>query len=303
MAEQMNWEDLRVFLEVSRAEKLSVAARRLGIDASTVSRRLHQLETSLSAQLFERTTNGHKLTEDGQRLVMRVTKMEQDAALAYEQITLKNTSEQGTVRIGATEAFGNYFIAPNLTELRHQHPNIEIELLQFARDVKISRNEADIAIAVEQPKGTSMIVTKLTDYQLQIYSARQHQAQYANVSLQTLPSLPWVSYVDNLLFTEQLSYLNEVSENIAPLFRSTSIISQYSAIKSGLGVGILPCFLAEQDQDLIKLLPEKVAITRSLWLTTHPELKRLTRVATVWEYLKQLTQAQQQHLIPAPNLL
>ncbi|WP_448554640.1 LysR family transcriptional regulator [Thalassotalea montiporae] len=298
LVEQMNWEDLRIFLEVSRAEKLSVAARRLGIDASTVSRRLHQLETSLSAQLFERTSNGHVLTPDGKLLVARASKMEQDATLAFEQIALHNTSEHGTVRIGATEAFGNNFIAPNLTGLQTNHPKIEVELLQFARDVKISRNEADIAIMVERPKSTSMIVTKLTDYQLQIYGSRKNQHHYQHLALSQLPSQPWVSYVDNLLFTEQLSYLDEVAENIKPVFRSTSIISQYSAIKSGLGIGILPCFLAEQDAELVKLVADEVTITRSLWLVTHPELKRLERVATVWEFLKMLAKEKQHLLLP-----
>ena len=298
VADQMNWEDLRIFLEVSRAERLSVAAHRLGIDASTVSRRLHQLETTLSAQLFERTSNGHVLTPDGKLLVARASKMEQNATIAFEQIALQNSSEQGTVRIGATEAFGNHFIASNLTSLQATHPTIEVELLQFARDVKISRNEADIAIVVEQPKSTSMIVTKLSDYQLQIYASRRHPQHYQQLDLPQLAKQPWVSYVNNLLFTEQLSYLDEVSEGIEPIFRSTSIISQYNAIKSGLGIGILPCFLAEQDPELVKLVANDVTITRSLWLVTHPELKRLERVAIVWEYLKTLAKEKRHLLLP-----
>ncbi|WP_448213850.1 LysR family transcriptional regulator [Colwellia sp. MEBiC06753] len=294
----MNWDDLRIFLEVSRAERLSVAARRLGLDPSTVSRRLHQLESQLSAHLFERTTSGHVLTDDGKQLVKSATKIEQEAHFAFDLITQQNIGNTGVVRIGVTEAFGNHFIAPHLIELKVAFPKIDIDLLQFTRDVKISRNEADIAIAIEKPKSTSMIVTKLTDYKLQLYCASAKFDEYSATSSNALSQLPWVTYVDNLLFTEQLSYLNEINTEITPSFRSTSVISQYSAIKSGLGIGILPCFLAEMDQDLVKLFPEEIAITRSFWLITHPELKRLKRVSTVWEYLKTLAEEKQAILMP-----
>ena len=112
----------------------------------------------------------------------------------------------------------------------------------------------------------------------------------------------WVSYVDNLLFTEQLSYLKELSAklgtDIVPSFQSTSITSQYRAIKSGLGIGILPCFLAEQDASLVKLCINDIKLVRSFYLVTHPESKRLSQVNTVWEYLKQLAQQKTHLLMP-----
>lgn len=294
----MNWDDLRIFLEVSRTARLSVAARRLMLDPSTVSRRLHQLEEHLSTQLFERSTSGHKLTEDGERLLASARIIEQNANIAFEQIAHQNSGNTGVVRLGVTEAFGNHFIAPNLLALKNSHPGIDIDLLPFARDVKISRNEADIAIAVERPKSTSMIITKLTDYKLQLYCAKTAVEKFDVSSIKQLSTLPWVTYIDSLLFTEQLSYLDEINTEIRPSFRSTSVVCQYSAIKSGLGVGILPCFLAETDENLIKLFPQEITIERSFWLVTHPELKRLQRVSTVWEYLKALALQHQSILMP-----
>lgn len=104
--------------------------------------------------------------------------------------------------------------------------------------------------------------------------------------------------MDNLLFTQELAYLKDLNEHIIPRFQSTSIISQYNAIKSGLGVGILPCFLADNDPSLVKILPNEITITRSFWLVTHPEIKRLSRVETVWQYLKSLTENDQELLNP-----
>lgn len=295
----MNWDDIKIFLEVARCHRLSVAAKRLSIDASTLSRRLHKLEESLATKLFERTVEGHELTHDGDKLLQYARKMELEAAQALSHIKEDNKPNSGRVRIGVTEAFGSFFIAPHLSDLKQQYPDIHIELVHFSRDVKISRNEADIAIAVEKPKNTSTIISKLCDYQLQLYGHRNYlDTLSSDIDFEQLSQYQWVSYVDNLLFTEQLSYLKDLNENILPSFQSTSITSQYSAIKSGLGIGILPCFLAEQDASLVRLCINEVKITRSFYLIAHPESKRLSQVNTVWQYLKQLTQEKSHILMP-----
>jgi DNA-binding transcriptional LysR family regulator len=299
----MNWDDVKLFLEVARSERLSIAAKRLTIDASTLSRRLHKLEESLTTKLFDRTVDGHVLTADGTKLLQYARRMEFDAGQAFDNIKEQKSINSGRVRIGVTEAFGSFFIAPNLIKLKQKFPNIDIELVHFARDVKISRNEADIAIAVEKPKSTSTIITKLCDYQLQLYGHASYLDNINNtIDLTQIADYQWVSYVDNLLFTKQLSYLRELSDNlcvdIVPNFQSTSIISQYSAIKSGLGIGVLPCFLADQDASLVKLCIDDIKLVRSFYLVTHPESKRLSQVNTVWEYLKHLVQQNTQLLMP-----
>ncbi len=295
----MNWDDIKLFLEVARSERLSIAAKRLMIDASTLSRRLHKLEESLATKLFERTVDGHVLTLDGTKLLQYARRMELDAGQAFDEIKEHKYLNSGRVRIGVTEAFGSFFIAPHLTQLKQAFPNIQIELVHFTRDVKISRNEADIAIAVEKPKSTSTIITKLCDYQLQLYGHASYLKGVENkVNIDQLSKYQWISYVDNLLFTEQLSYLKELNADIEPSFQSTSITSQYSAIKSGLGIGILPCFLAEQDASLIKLCVNEIKLVRSFYLVTHPESKRLSQVETVWQYLKELTQQHKHLLMP-----
>jgi len=299
----MNWDDIKIFLEVARAERLSIASKRLAMDASTVSRRLHKLEESIATKLFDRTQEGHVLTADGELLLETACKMEQDAEHALASIQNNNEENCGQVRIGVTEALGNFFVSPNLLALQEQHPKIDIHLLLFSRFVKISRNEADIAIAVERPKSTSMIVSKLCDYKLQLYVHQDYlNKQPQGIALEKLADQKWITYVDNLLFTEQLSYLKELDHylgsKLKPAFSSTSIISQYFAIKSGLGIGILPCFLADQDKDLIKLHNQNISINRSFWLVTHPESKRLSHVNTVWQYLKDLVKKHDDLLNP-----
>ena len=295
----MNWDDIKIFLEVARSTRVSTAAKRLAIDASTLSRRLHKLEENLATKLFDRTIDGHVLTPDGNKLLQYARRMELDASQAFSDIKEQKNLNSGRVRIGVTEAFGSFFIAPHLSQLKQDFPNIQIELVHFARDVKISRNEADIAIAIEKPKNTSTIISKLCDYQLQLYGHDNYlKTLNSEIEFEQLAQYQWVSYVDNLLFTEQLSYVKDLSTDIAPSFQSTSITSQYYAIKSGLGIGILPCFLAEQDASLVKICDNEVKLVRSFYLVTHPESKRLSQVNTVWQYLKQLAQKKSHILMP-----
>jgi len=281
---------------------------------------LHKLEESIGTKLFDRTQDGHVLTADGDMLLTSACKMEQDAQNALSNIHSNNEDNCGLVRIGVTEALGNFFVSPNLLSLQQRFPKIDVHLLLFSRYVKISRNEADIAIAVERPKSTSMIVSKLCDYKLQLYvhqdyldknldknldgNVEQNLAVHSHsITLDNLAEQKWVTYVDNLLFTDQLSYVKELEQyldgELKANFSSTSIISQYFAIKSGLGIGILPCFLAEQDKSLIKLHSEEISISRSFWLVAHPESKRLSHVNTVWQYLKKLVQEHAQLLNPS----
>jgi molybdenum-dependent DNA-binding transcriptional regulator ModE len=131
----MNWDDIKIFLEVARSERLSIAAKRLAMDASTVSRRLHKLEQQLESQLFERTIDGHVLTDDGKKLLNSARQMEQNASNALEQIKNNNQANCGKVRIGVTEAFGNFFVAAHLLALQQDFPDIQIDLLHFSRFV------------------------------------------------------------------------------------------------------------------------------------------------------------------------
>ena len=294
----MKWDDIRIFLSVARTEKLSEAAKQLSIDSSTVSRRLHGLEESLKTKLFERTLDGHHLTNDGKTLLNAAHKMEQQAIWAYDKVMLDNAEHAGLVKIGLTEAFGSYFIAPNFVEFHRQYPDIKIDFLQFNRDVKISRNEADIAISIVKPKNASLIVQTLSNYQLQLYASHRYIEENPPISQSNLAHQRWTSYVDDLLFTEQLSFNRDLQANITPNYRSTSVTSQYALIKSGIAIGILPCFMADQDPNLVKVCPSEINIERTFYLITHPENKRLSRVNIVWHYLKTLTEQQQHLLMP-----
>lgn len=290
----MDWDDIRIFLELARTEKLSEAAKRLRINASTVSRRLHRLEKQLEVQLFERSPEGHQLTNQGQLLLTTARRMEQQALTASEILQGLGEERIGSVRIGSTEGFGSFFIAPKLSGFCRQNPRLVVELLPMPRFVKLTRHEADMAVTIERPRHTSLVVTKLCDYRLKLYATDAYLQKAPKLNqIEDLNQQRLIGYIDDLMFTDQLNYMDRLLPDAQPAFRSTSVISQFSMAKAGLGVAILPCFMAKEAPELKPVLEEQLTLTRSFWLAAQPERKRLARVEAVWLELRRLVEEQQ----------
>lgn len=173
----INWDNLRLFLAVARAESAQEAARRIDIDHSTLTRRIHRLEQEIGTQLFSRTSTGHQLTPAGQQFLQYIDRVENTLVRAEAEIGGGSGTLTGPVRLGATDGFGSYFIAPHLTRFCDQHPKIGVELIAAPRFVNLSKREADLAINIERPHGNSDVVCKLSDYRLRLYATREYLAK------------------------------------------------------------------------------------------------------------------------------
>ncbi|GKT20743.1 LysR family transcriptional regulator [Acidovorax sp. SUPP3334] len=148
----MDWDNLRYFLELARSGTLAGAARRTGVEHTTVARRIQSLEKQMGAPLFAREAGGHRLTEAGRQLLPAAEAME-SAVLTVEQAApAAGSGPSGLLRVGATEGFGTLILAPHLARLTQQHPNLSIDLLALPRMLHLSRREADIVISLEQPQ-------------------------------------------------------------------------------------------------------------------------------------------------------
>ena len=207
----MDWEQLRFFLELARAGRLVIAARRMEVDHTTVSRKVQALEKSLGRALFLREHEGYKLTEAGRALLPQVEAME--SAFVGISDSLPNLGEQlsGHVRIGATEGYSTLLLAEHLAELGQRFPHLKVDLLALPRAVQLSRNEADIVITLERPERGPFIITRLTDYALHLYGSVDYLAQHPEITnREQLREHRFVSYVDDLLFSKELMFLDEL---------------------------------------------------------------------------------------------
>ncbi|MDY0250200.1 MAG: LysR family transcriptional regulator [Pseudomonas sp.] len=296
----MDWEQLRFFLELTRAGRLVIAARRMGVDHTTVSRKVQALEKSLGQSLFLREPEGYKLTEAGRALLPQVEAME--SAFVGISDSLPNLGEQlsGHVRIGATEGYSTLLLAEQLASLALHYPHLKLDLLALPRAVQLSRNEADIVITLERPERGPFIITRLTDYELHLYASIDYLAQHPEITeREQLREHRFVSYVDDLLFSKELMFLDELVKPIKSTLRSTSILAQQQAVAAGAGLAILPAFAARTDPRLRRVLADQVSFTRTFWILMPIELKDIARMRTVWNFLREQAATQQDLLLPS----
>lgn len=287
----INWDNLRLFLSVVRAQSAQEAARRLNVDHSTITRRLHRLEKELGTRLFERTAAGHVMTAAGHRLLEHVERIESTVALLDEDIGGDSQMLTGHVRLGATEGFGSFFLAPQLSHFCDRHPGITVELLVVPRFINLSQREADLAINVERPSSPTQVTSKLAQYRLQLYASTRYLARHAPIRCQAdLAVHRLFGYVDELSFSAELRYLESIAPHTLTPLRSTSIVAQYSAVREGQGLAVLPCFLAAQCNDLVPVLPTEIDLIRTFWIAAPGERRELARVRALWDYLREATE-------------
>lgn len=286
MAQELDWDLLQSFLAVARAGKLTAAARRLRIDHATLSRRLVALEAALGTKLFERHVSGYRLSAHGQRVLQRAETLESTILAIQSDVGQASSRVSGTVRIGTPDGFGTAFLAPVIGRLLDAHPDLDIELVATPRSFSLSRREADIAIGLSRPTHGRLHARRLTDYELGVYAARAHPALWADIAApDEMAARPFISYIDDLIFAPELDYVPAISKAITPRLRSSNLIAQLQATAAGAGLCILPCFLADQDARLVRVLPARLRITRTFWMIVHAGQRDLARIQVTMAFI------------------
>lgn len=281
-----DWDDLRVFLTVTRARKIAPAARGLGIDATTIGRRLARLEKALDAELFEVANGERTLTETGQRLFRHAETVESATLAAMEEVTGQSSRLSGQVRLSVPEGIGTWLLAPRIAAFHALHPGIRLDMITESGLLNPSKREADMAIMLARPQRGRLLVRRLADYRLRPYASSDYLAAAGVPETRSdLHRHTLVGYVPEFIFSRELDYLDEIEAGLQASFRSTSINVQYRMIAEGAGIGVLPDFIAGRDPRL-RLVFDDAEIIRSFWLVTHRDLKSLARIRAVARWLE-----------------
>lgn len=283
-----DWDDMRVFLAVARARKIAPAARTLGLDPTTLTRRIGRLEKALGAQLFELRQGERVLSEQGQAMLAHAERLESASLAAMEEATGKSRTVTGQVRLSVAEGFGTWVLAPGLASFHARHPGIRLDLISASGFLNPSKREADMALMLARPQRGRLTLQRLGDYRLHLYAAPAYLEQRG------MPERPadllnhiLIGYVPDFIFSPELDYLNEVHSGLEAHLRATSINIQHRMIAEGAGIGILPDFIGRRDAMLQPLLADAVQITRSFWLVIHEDLRKLPRIEAVAQWLQE----------------
>lgn len=280
----MDWDDLRIFLAVARAESLSGAGKTLRIDPATVGRRIARLESTLATRLFTKTPQGYSLTDAGQRLMDPALATETAAATATNSLHTGNAALSGQIRLGAPDGSANYLLPQVLAQISADHPALEIQLVALPRVFNLSKREADMAIAVSRPETGRLTVQKLTDYHLHLAASRNYIAQNPPITCrEDLKHHRIVGYIADMIFDKELDYLGEFAAT--PNLASNSVSVQTQLLRAGAGVGMVHDFAMPFAPELVQVLPETLALTRSFWLVRHADDAQIKRLNTFADLL------------------
>ncbi|MFQ1700964.1 LysR family transcriptional regulator [Loktanella agnita] len=282
-----NWDDMRVFLAVARAESLTGAAPVLQMDPATLSRRIARLEHALGAVLFVKSPQGYALTDLGERMRDRAAEAESHLSLAFDEGQGASAALSGQIRIGAPDGVANFLLPQVCAAIQADNRELEVQVLALPRVVNLSRREADMAITVSPPAAGRLSVDKITDYHLHLATRADEPA------IETLADLRGraiVGYIPDMIFDKELDYLGALGKQGVHL-ASNSVAVQLQMIRRA-GVGIVHDFALPFAPELRRVLTDQISLTRSFYLVRHASDRQSDRLSRFADALTSGLQAE-----------
>lgn len=277
--------DLSAVLAMVRAGTLAAAGEQLGQDASTVFRSLQRIEKGLGLQLFERTRSGYVATELAQELAARAERMEAELEAARSAAQADPGQVSGSVKITTTDTVLHGLVAPALAALRTEHPLLGFELHTANELASLTRRDADIAVRATKRPPAHLVGKQLGAIRVALYAAKRGSLR--RFSQVQEGACDWIAPDDALPEHPSVVWRKRHFPKVAPRYRVGSILSVLELVALGLGVGVVPLFLAADRRDLLRLTEPLEECETELWLLTHPEARHLRRIGAVYSHLAQ----------------
>lgn len=288
----MNWDYYRYFIEIYRTGSLKTAAQKLGVNQTTVGRNLTTLEGEVGTRLFERRSDGFVVTAAGERILGVIRQVEEEMLGVERLLSGKDERPEGVVKIAAPGALANHWLIPRLGPFVKQFPRIQLEFLTGPELVNLARRDADIALRLVKPKQAGLVVRHAGTMKLGIFSHRKlFEKSPVPRKISDLHSFPFIGLYPDATSAPEYSLLKSLKGSARIAMRSAAWSSVSSAVLGGLGLGILPTFMAQGKDDLIQILPETM-VTMPVWLVYHPDLRNAARVRAVIGFVGALLKSQ-----------
>ncbi|NEW41889.1 LysR family transcriptional regulator [Nocardia cyriacigeorgica] len=289
-------DDLLVLLAVGRSGRYVTAANELGINHTTIARRIAALEQTLGGRVLTRSAGGWELTELGRAALVAAETIE--TAIKFIATPRGQRELEGVVRLSATDGFSAYLAAPAAARVRREHPRVAVEIVATTRRASQQRSGLDIEVVVGEPQVQRATAIRLGDYCLGLYGARDYLAEYGTpCAIADLAGHPLVYFIDSMLQVDDLDLASSFAPAMRESVTSTNVFVHVEATRAGAGLGLLPCFMADRHADLVRVLPDAVTVRLSYWLVSRPETLRRPEVAAVVEALVELIHEQQPALL------
>jgi DNA-binding transcriptional LysR family regulator len=281
--------DLLALLAVVRGRTFTAAAVTMGVNHTTVARRIRSLEQTLGERLLVAAPGGWELTATG-RHILATAEAVQAALDHLPQGSPSPSREQlrGLVRVNCTEVFGIKVVAPALTGVRAEHPGISFELASVTRPTPAYGAAADLDVGVTHPSSPRLQVRRLVDYELALFAAPSYLATHGEPSsMSDLAEHSPVYYVESMLQVADLDLVDRLFPRRSEVLGATSVLAQLEMTRRGAGIGLLPVFLAVDAPELVRVLPRSTSAVLTFWLSGRTENLRRPEVAAVADAIQE----------------
>jgi DNA-binding transcriptional LysR family regulator len=283
----MDWDKLRIFHAVASAGSFTHAGQMLTLSQSAVSRQISALEEEISTPLFQRHARGLTLTDEGELLYSAVSDVLSRLAAAEEALKNIHESPRGTLKVTASHGIGAYWLLPRLKEFLKEYPEVQIHLVMDDRELDLSQRAADLAIRMRAPVQADLIQRKLFTVHYHIYASKAYlDAHPAPTTLTDVCNHTIIVYGETA--APEIRDINWLLEIFQKNFRPgciNNITGILQAVEAGLGVGVVPDFVAAQHPDLVRVLPEVPAPGFDVHLVYADALRQSKRVAAFRDFL------------------
>lgn len=273
----MNWDDIRFFLAIARANTLSGAARQLKVSQPTVSRRLAAMERQFGVKLFDRTGDGYEMSTAGADIFETATHVEEELNSIDRKVFGQDWRLSGKLQVTCTEVLANQYLSPHLYDFINEHPDINLSIVCTFQHLNLNRREADVAIRISNHPPDTLIGRRLVTAAMGVYTAESNFAEASPADWE------WIGWQDEAY---NRAFIRTPFPNARIRHRVDDMQTIRSMARAGLGVATLPTYLADPDPLLRRVIDEPIPETaQEIWVLTHPDVRRMARVRIFADFI------------------
>jgi DNA-binding transcriptional LysR family regulator len=282
--QHLAWDDFRLVKTIAEAGGLAGAAERLGVNHSTVFRRLGQVEEELGVKLFERRRTGYALTPAGEEMASLAERMEEDVATFARKLAGQAVSPAGELRITTNDTLLVHLLTPIFARFTNGCPDVRLDVVLTNQALNLSKRDADIAIRATDNPPETLVGRRVATIAWALYGRAADFPLPGTSDLVDLYERPWVALGDNFAGIKAARF---VRERVAPeriVYKINTVLGLAEAVENGIGIGPIPCFIADPRPALVRLSPPNPDFSAGLWLLTHPDLRQSARVRAFMDF-------------------
>ena len=273
-----SWDDFRLVRAIAETGSLNGAAEKLGLNHSTIFRRLGQLEETLGTRLFERSRSRYATTGPGEEMVGLAARMGEEIDAFERRAAGRDEKPTGELHITTTDSMLVYLLTPILASFSKLYPGIKLDIIIANQQLNLSRRDADIALRASSEPSETLVGRRISDMNWARYGPVGYPLQWDD------PAARWVGLGETMSGINVTRMQAQEIDKTRIFYRVNTVLGLSEAISAGLGIGILPCFIGDQAPGIMRLSQPPPNNGQGLWLLTHPDLRHAARIRAFMDH-------------------